>query len=38
LSDLGIKIERHSIIYLGIDKMVMDNDSSKKKEGSKLVA
>jgi len=30
-----LKIERPSIIYLGIDTMVMDNDSSKKKEGIK---
>ncbi len=31
-----LKIERPSIIYLGIDTMVMDNDSSKKKEGNEL--
>lgn len=29
-------IEKPSIIYLGIDTMVMDNDGSKKKEGNQL--
>jgi len=31
-----LKIQKPSIIYLGIDTMVLNNDGSKKKEGNKL--
>jgi len=31
-----LKLEKPTVIYLGIDTMVMDNDRAKKKEGNEL--